>query len=102
RKTDRLSNRPRHGQPSRNPKRTNRPADRGSELVARMIPDVAPRMRSPGEAELFELLRTAPGTEDWIALHSLDLSEHVERISGEADFVVVVPGRGVLVLEVKA
>src|SRR5688572_6482619 len=70
--------------------------------MARMIPDVAPAMQSPGEAELFVRFRDEPGTGDWTVLHSFDLSEHVARVSGEVDFVVIVPGRGVLVLEVKA
>jgi hypothetical protein len=70
--------------------------------MARMIPDIAPAMQSPGEAELFARFRDEPGTDDWTVLHSFDLSQHVARISGEVDFVVIVPGRGVLVLEVKA
>lgn len=70
--------------------------------MATMMPAVCPSdCPSPAEPEIFESLRTAPGTSDWIALHSLDIAEHVERISGEADFVVVVPGFGVLCLEVK-
>jgi hypothetical protein len=67
-----------------------------------MIPDVMPETQSPGEADLFARFRTEPGTEGWVVLHSYDLPRHVRRVSGEADFVVLVPGLGVLVLEVKA
>jgi hypothetical protein len=71
--------------------------------MARMIPPTyASVTRSPGERDLFERLRDAEGTEAWTVLHSLDLSDHVERIAGEADFVVIVPELGVAVLEVKA
>ena len=70
--------------------------------MARMIPDAAPITSSPGEAELFARFRSEPGTQDWVVLHSFDLPRHVRQISGEADFVVLVPGKGILVLEVKA
>lgn len=71
--------------------------------MARMVPPAfAAETRSPGERDLFGMFRDSPSTDGWIVLHSLDLSEHVERVAGEADFVVVVPGLGVAVLEVKA
>lgn len=70
--------------------------------MARMIPDAAPVTSSPGEAELFAKFRVEPGTQDWVVLHSFDLPRHVRQISGEADFVVLVPGKGILVIEVKA
>jgi hypothetical protein len=71
--------------------------------MARMVPPTfAAETRSPGERELFCMFRDAPSTDGWTVLHSLDLSDHVERVAGEADFVVVVPRLGVAVLEVKA
>jgi hypothetical protein len=75
----------------------------GEVRLARMIPPVcSAETRSPGEVELFERFQDEPGTEGWVVLHSLDLSEHVARVSGEVDFVVIVPGSGVVSLEVKA
>ncbi|OYV03906.1 MAG: hypothetical protein CFE26_19695 [Verrucomicrobiales bacterium VVV1] len=47
-------------------------------------------------------MRDDPDTKDWIVLHSLDLARHVCNVAGEADFVVIVPGHGVLVIEVKS
>ena len=35
-------------------------------------------------------------------LHSLDIAHHLRRVAGEVDFVIIVPGLGVLCLEVKA
>jgi len=71
--------------------------------VARLIPSVRdPATTSPGEAQLFEKLRDDPGTNDWTVLHSLDLPKHVRQLEGEIDFVVIVPGKGLLCLEVKA
>jgi hypothetical protein len=68
-----------------------------------MIPPVIPAScPSPGEKEIFSRLRDESGSKDWIVLHSLDISHHLRRVAGEADFVIVVPALGVLTLEVKA
>jgi Nuclease-related domain/UvrD-like helicase C-terminal domain/AAA domain len=71
--------------------------------VARMIPDYYEKeLRSRGEKEVFELFKNAPGTEDWVVLHSLGISRHVKRVEGEIDFVVLAPRLGIFCLEVKA
>ena len=71
--------------------------------MARMIPPIIPAScPSPGEQEIFTRLKDEPGTKDWIVLHSLDIAHHLRQIAGEADFVIIVPGLGVLCLEVKA
>lgn len=57
---------------------------------------------SPGEVEIFHRLQLDPLTTKWLVLHSLDISNHKSQIAGEADFVIIVPGKGVLCLEVKA
>ena len=67
-----------------------------------MIPPIcSDDTRSPGEVQLFQQLRDDPVTEGWTVLHSLDLSEHVSQVAGEIDFLVLVPGLGVVALEVK-
>lgn len=58
--------------------------------------------KSIGEIEIFRLLRDDPVTENWIVFHSLDIATHRSQIAGELDFVVVVPAKGILCLEVKA
>jgi hypothetical protein len=71
--------------------------------MARMIPSfIDPSTPSPGEKEVFERLERDPATEEWIALHSLDLTHHVRAIVGELDFLALVPGKGALAIEVKA
>ena len=65
-------------------------------------PGVYTTCASPGERDVFQRLRDSPGTAGWTVLHSLDIAEHVKQVSGEADFVIIVPSKGVLVLEVKA
>ena len=68
-----------------------------------MLPAVLdPHTASPGEREAFRRLQQDPQTEGWIVLHSLDISNHVRSIAGEVDFLILVPGKGVLALEVKA
>ena len=70
--------------------------------MARMIPPVLDQDAPPGEKKLYRLLATAPGTEDWIAIHGLHLADHPTQQRGETDFVVVAPEHGVLVIEVKS
>ena len=65
---------------------------------AAVLPEDAP----PGETALFNVLARSPETNDWIVLHSLAIASHVRQVEGEADFVVIVPGGGILVIEVKS
>lgn len=67
-----------------------------------MIPAICPDGAAPGEQALFRALAAAPETDDWIVLHSLWLAEHVRQVEGEADFVVLVPETGILVIEIKS
>lgn len=68
-----------------------------------MIPAViSPDTASPGERDVFRRLRDDPATEEWIVLHSFELPAHKTQTRGEADFVILVPARGILCLEVKA
>ena len=71
--------------------------------MARMIPALLdPATRSPGERDVYNRLQDDPVTRDWIVLHSLDIQHHVASVAGELDFLILVPGEGVLALEVKA
>ncbi len=71
--------------------------------MARMIPPVFhENTTSLGEKEIFRRLREDDKTKDWFVLHSLDIASHKSRISGEIDFVIIVPHKGVLCIEIKA
>jgi len=70
--------------------------------MARMIPPIIGDDAAPGEKLIFARLASDPASEGWVALHSLDLAKHVRQVQGEADFVVVVPHRGIAVIEVKS
>lgn len=69
--------------------------------MSRMIPQsMSPDIKSNAEKKIFRLLRDAPGTQDWIVLHSLGLARHDVKRRGEIDFVILC-NKGIIVLEVK-
>lgn len=70
--------------------------------MARMRPPHCPDSAPPGETALFDVLASSPQTDSWIVLHSLAIASHMRQVEGEADFVVIAPERGVLVIEVKS
>ncbi len=70
--------------------------------MARMIPAFCPDAAPPGEKALYTGLRDGVATDEWLVLHSLGIADHVRQVEGEADFVVIVPGAGILVVEVKS
>lgn len=68
-----------------------------------MIPAIIdPGTPSLGERDAFQRLEADPLTRTWTVIHSLYLPNHVRQISGELDFVVLVPELGILCLEIKA
>ena len=69
--------------------------------MVEMLPDLlAPEIKSKAEADLFHEFKNHETNERYIILHSLGLSEHVNNIFGEIDFVVIC-SMGVLCIEVK-
>lgn len=70
--------------------------------MARMIPPLIPVGAAPGEQLVYRRLAEDKTTDDWIVLHSLNIAEHVRNPEGEADFVVIAPDLGILVIEVKS
>jgi hypothetical protein len=71
--------------------------------MARMIPPIyTSSTTSPGERQLFDKLKEDTATKDWIVLHSLDIAQHTRLTQGEADFIVLIPSKGILCIEVKA
>lgn len=63
-------------------------------------PTIHPHVRSSAERRLFNVIRDAPGTDDWVCLHSLGLARHATKRRGEIDFVLLTR-QGIFVLEVK-
>ncbi len=70
--------------------------------MARMIPArIDDSVASSAERRVFDLLDTDPDTCGWTVLHSLGLARRETGPYGEIDFVVVIPGEGILCLEIK-
>ena len=66
-----------------------------------MIPNWIDSGAPGSERRVFNLLKNDPDTAGWTALHSLHLSERGGKPYGEIDFVVIIPGEGIVCLEVK-
>lgn len=66
-----------------------------------MIPPVMHPDTPSSERRIFQLLEQDPQTITWTVLHSLGLSRRGAKPYGEIDFLMMVPGEGVLCLEVK-
>ena len=56
---------------------------------------------SAGERRVFRLLENDPATTDWTVLHSLGIARRPTGPYGEIDFVAIIPGEGIICLEVK-
>lgn len=69
--------------------------------MARMYPNYC-ITESPGERKLFNFLRESSRSQNWIVLHSLHIARHISKTKGEADFVVLIPAIGIVVIEVKS
>ena len=67
-----------------------------------MIPaQIDEAVESSAERRIFDLLEHDPDTAGWTVLHSLGLARRPTGPYGEIDFVVIVPGEGIVCLEVK-
>jgi len=70
--------------------------------LSTMIPAVyAESTSSNAEKKVFNWLLKDKNTENWIVLHSLNLSVDTRRRYGEIDFVLLIPNVGIVCLEVK-
>ena len=70
--------------------------------MAKMIPSrIDESVPSSAERRIFGLLESDPATGRWTVLHSLGLARRRTGPYGEIDFVVIIPGEGIVCLEVK-
>ena len=56
---------------------------------------------SGAEMALFKIIKNEPNTKDWICFHSLPIQAHECLCFTEADFVILIPSRGIFIIEVK-
>lgn len=68
--------------------------------MTRMFPPSIPPKTTRGEADMFERIRDAPRSDEYICLHSVGVASHERKAYAEADFVVVGP-EGVFCIEAK-
>ncbi|MGN3973642.1 NERD domain-containing protein [Tsuneonella sp. SYSU-LHT278] len=69
--------------------------------MAQMIPHVPSQGTPQSELRVFRKLASELETSGWIVFHSLGLSSSYTGHYGEIDFVVLIPGRGIVCVEVK-
>lgn len=70
--------------------------------MAKMIPArIDESVLSSAERRIFSLLEADPAARGWTVLHSLGLAHRETGPYGEIDFVVIIPGEGIICLEVK-
>lgn len=70
--------------------------------MAKMIPNnYNNKNKSNAEEEIFNYFKEAPKTNDWVVFHSFGISDHIKRVYGEIDFLVLAPNLGIFILEVK-
>lgn len=69
--------------------------------MARMIPPHWHDNTPNSEQRVFRMLENDPAAKDWVVFHSLNLKQTGTQPYGEVDFVVTIPGVGILCVEVK-
>ena len=72
--------------------------------MAKLIPNVLKNsVQSRGEIMIFDYFKKEQDvSKNWIVLHSLDIARHRKKKRGEADFIFLIPNKGILCVEVKA
>ena len=67
-----------------------------------MIPPYPRAGANRSEQSIFSALEGILDRPEWIVIHSLDLAQNFGALMGESDFIVLAPGKGVLVIEAKS
>ena len=73
--------------------------------MTKMWPSVYDQQKvedSPGEKIIFDRLRNNIECEDWYVFYSFFLDDHQSQQEGEIDFLVFIPKKGFVVVEVKS
>lgn len=66
-----------------------------------MIPQKISSDNPLSEKDVFKALQVIGGRADWIVIHSLKQARSIRNLSAETDFVVIVPGKGIVLIEAK-
>jgi hypothetical protein len=69
--------------------------------MARMIPPELKAKTSPAERDIFEAIRDSKLAKDWTVFHAKEISKPKHKRDEEIDFIVLIPGRGIVLIEAK-
>ena len=69
--------------------------------MVQMIPETFGGSDSYAEELLYRAFAEVEGRDDWIVIHSLELSKIKSKAQTEVDFIVIAPKRGIVVVECK-
>lgn len=72
------------------------------EPMPRMIPPEPGGNPNRSERELFRAFESIMDRPDWVVIHSLAIGRHKAGLSGEIDFLVLIPGKGIVIIEAKS
>gem|GEM_PF-5985042 len=67
-----------------------------------MIPPEPRGKPNRSERALFSAFEGILDRPDWVVIHSLAIGQHRAGLSGEIDFLVLVPGKGIVIIEAKS
>jgi hypothetical protein len=70
--------------------------------MTKMIPARSRQQSNVSEKTIFMAIEGIADRSNWVAIHSLSLTDNLYTIAGESDFVVLVPGKGIVVIEAKS
>lgn len=70
--------------------------------MVQMIPAQPRSGANKSELSVFNAFEAITDRPDWVVIHSLTLTDNLFSLHGEADFVVLVPGKGIVVIEAKS
>ena len=68
----------------------------------RSIPETPRHGANFSETKLFEALTGLGANKPWTVVHSILIGRDPDVIAGEADFFVLVPGKGIVAIEAKS
>jgi hypothetical protein len=66
-----------------------------------MIPDSIKSSEPKAEIEIYNALKATSEAKNWTVIHSWKISKAVKNIHAEVDFVVLIPGKGIVLVEAK-
>lgn len=70
--------------------------------MVRMIPPTPRDGANTSEKKIFTALEGMTDRDDWVVIHSLRIARHRTAYTGEADFLILAPGKGIAIIEAKS